>query len=314
MAAFPAHFLSSGDLIADRRFAWAKAREEAGDFDAAADLLDQALELAPGFASAWFALGEIRKRRGDHAGAAAAFGRALQIDPDDHHGASLHLARLNAGGNAIPEVPAAFMRALFDQYASEFDKALTEGLNYRAPQLLLVAVEAACRNGGQRMRFGSMLDLGCGTGLAGAAFRPHVDWLIGVDISPGMTAKARAKGLYDRLIFADILAHLAAERDAGALHNLIVAADVLVYFNNLAAIVAAAARVLAPGGFFAFTTETHEGAGVMLRETLRYAHDMAHARAALAGAGLRVISMDKTSTRTEKGDPVPGLVVVASHR
>ena len=33
-------------------------------------------------------------------------------------------------------------------------------------------------------RFGTMLDLGCGTGLAGAAFRPHVDWLAGVDLSP----------------------------------------------------------------------------------------------------------------------------------
>jgi predicted TPR repeat methyltransferase len=138
-----------------------------------------------------------------------------------------------------------------------------------------------------------------------------VDWLIGVDISPGMTAKARVKGLYDRLIVADILSHLDAEHEARALHNLIVAADVLVYFNDLAAIVTAAARVLAQDGFFAFTTETHDGAGVILRKTLRYAHDEAHVRAALAGATLRVISMDRTSTRTEKGDPVPGLVVVA---
>ena len=49
-----------------------------------------------------------------------------------------------------------------------------------------------------------MLDLGCGTGLAGAAFRPHVDWLAGVDLSPKMIEVARAKGLYDRLAVADI--------------------------------------------------------------------------------------------------------------
>ena len=49
------------------------------------------------------------------------------------------------------------------------------------------------------MRFGTMLDLGCGTGLAGEAFRPHVDWLEGVDLSPGMIAQARKKTIYDRL-------------------------------------------------------------------------------------------------------------------
>ena len=51
-----------------------------------------------------------------------------------------------------------------------------------------------------------MLDLGCGTGLAGAAFRPHVDWLVGVDLSPKMIEAARAKGLYDQLAVADIAA------------------------------------------------------------------------------------------------------------
>ena len=40
-----------------------------------------------------------------------------------------------------------------------------------------------------------MLDLGCGTGLAGAAFRPFVDWLVGVNLSPAMVAQAAAKGL-----------------------------------------------------------------------------------------------------------------------
>ena len=45
--------------------------------------------------------------------------------------------------------------------------------------------------------FGTMLDLGCGTGLAGVAFRPHVDWLVGVDLSPKMIEEARRKALYD---------------------------------------------------------------------------------------------------------------------
>ena len=49
----------------------------------------------------------------------------------------------------------------------------------------------------------------------------------------------------------------------------------------------------------------------MLRDTLRYAHGTAHVRDALAAAGLDLVSLDSAATRTEKGVPVPGLIVVA---
>jgi len=52
---------------------------------------------------------------------------------------------------------------------------------------------------------------------------------------------------------------------------------------------------------------------VSLRETLRYAHGEAHVRKALAAAGLKTVSLDSASTRTEKGAAVPGLIVVATH-
>ena len=54
--------VSSGDLIADRRYAIAKDLEARGDLAAAADLLTQALERAPGFCVAWFAFAEVRER------------------------------------------------------------------------------------------------------------------------------------------------------------------------------------------------------------------------------------------------------------
>ena len=94
-----------------------------------------------------------------------------------------------------------YVRRLFDQYAGRYDTALTEHLHYRGPALLRDAVEAAMRARGKRpMHFRAMLDLGCGTGLAGAAFRPFVDRLVGVDLSPAMIAQAASKGLYDRLV------------------------------------------------------------------------------------------------------------------
>ena len=89
------------------------------------------------------------------------------------------------------------------------------------------------------------------------------------------------------------------------------AADVFVYVNDLAPIMSAVARVLAPGGFFAFTVETHSGAGVKLLPTLRYAHGEAHIRRALKDAGLALASVSEVSVRSEKGVPVDSLVVVA---
>jgi predicted TPR repeat methyltransferase len=304
MAAQPL-FVSSGDLVADRRYQWALDYLERGEAAAAADILKQVVETAPGFATAWFALASIREATGDRDGAIAAFAAARDADREDYHGAQLHLARLGVG-EATPAMTGVYVRRLFDQHAPEFDEALTGRLDYVGPRLLLDAVRAHA-NAPQRL--GSVLDLGCGTGLSGAAFRPWCDWLIGVDISPGMVEQARAKGLYDRLAVSDLLEFLAGE--AGAQNHLVLAADVFVYCSDIAPIAAGVARVLAPGGLFAFSVETGDQQGVRLQETLRYAHSAAHVRDAVAAAGLKLLQLTDASTRSEKGEPVRGLIAVA---
>ncbi len=123
-----------------------------GDFAAAADILAQTIELAPSFATAWFALGAIRDRLGDRDGAVAAFERARDADPEDYHGARLQLARLGAG-EAAPAMTETYVRRLFDQYAGRYDTALTEHLHYRGPALLRDAVEAAMRAAGRPLHF-----------------------------------------------------------------------------------------------------------------------------------------------------------------
>jgi len=297
--------LSSGDLIADRRYQFGRDLAGRGDFPAAADLYAQAVEAAPAFAPAWFALGEVRARLGDDAGAAAAFRRALASDPDDRCGAALHLARLGAG-DAAHAMSRAYVRTLFDQYAPRFDEAL-KSLAYGGPARLRETVEKA-RPG---VTFARMLDLGCGTGLAGRAFRPLVRHLAGIDLSPAMVAQARAKQVYDRLETGDLVPFLAAEQGNGGSYDLVVAADVFVYLFDLAPVAAAAAKILCPDGLFAFTVETHEGNGVELGEKLRYRHGAAHVRGALETAGLRLLALSPVTTRTEAHESVPGLLALA---
>ena len=270
-------FLSSGDLTADRRFDFARDLQLKGDLAAAADLLLQATELAPNFASAWFTLGQIREQLGERDAAIAALRKARAADPDDRHGASLRLMWL--GAEQLFDMPQAYVQALFDQYAPRFEAALVD-------------------------------DLGCGTGLAAAAFAKGVDHFIGIDLAPRMVERARATGLYAALEVDDMRQGLRSKADASA--DLILAADAMVYVADLAPLLAEAKRVLAAGGLLAFTTETHAGEGVIIGEGLRYAHSAAYVRASVEAAGLKLSLLENRSARNEDNSPVPGLVAVAT--
>jgi predicted TPR repeat methyltransferase len=301
-------FLSSGDLVADRRYEFARDLWLKGDLAAAADLLEQATELAPHFSSAWFSLGEIRQELGERDAAIAAFRKARDTDVSDPHGAGLWLMRL--GAEQLSSMPQAYVRALFDQYAPKFENALIDDLGYRGPSLLFKAVLAARRAVRKPAFFKRAIDLGCGTGLAAAAFAKEVDRFTGIDLSPRMIEKARSSGLYAELEVSDMLEGLRAKPDASA--DLILAADAMVYVADLTFVLKEARRVLVAGGLLAFTAETHDGDGVIIGEGLRYAHGEAYIRAVLASAGLVLSQLENLSARNEDHVPVPGLVVVAT--
>ena len=85
-------------------------------------------------------------------------------------------------------------------------------VDYRAPALLRHAIVEVCARTNRPMRFGRALDLGCGTGLAGIAFRDCREHLEGVDLSPEARAVIEAA---DTLFVAS--AH--AERGVDASHR-----------------------------------------------------------------------------------------------
>jgi predicted TPR repeat methyltransferase len=147
------------------------------------------VELAPDFASAWFTLGEIRRQLGEREAATAAF-RQARGKSDDHHGATLYLMQL--GAEEISAMPSAYVQALFDQYAPRFESALVGDLGYRGPALLFKAVLSVRAAANKPAYFRRAIDLGCGTGLAAAAFASNVDRFVGIDLSPRMIEKSRA--------------------------------------------------------------------------------------------------------------------------
>jgi predicted TPR repeat methyltransferase len=301
-------FLSSGDLVADRRFDFARDLQLKGDLVAAADLLLQATELAPGFASAWFTLGVIREQLGEPDEAVAAFRKAQSVDPEDRHGASLRLMLL--GADKLSAMPPAYVRALFDQYAPKFETALVGELGYRGPALLFKALLSARAAVGKPAFFKRAIDLGCGTGLAATAFAANVDQFIGIDLSPRMIERAHATGLYAQVEVREMVEGLRGKPAASA--DLILAADAMVYLPDLAPLLREVKRVLVAGGLLAFTVETHGGNGVILGEGLRYAHAATYVRASIEAAGLALSRLEDLSARNEDNAPVPGLVVIAT--
>lgn len=299
---------SSGNLLADRRFAWARALADEGDHGAAADLLAQVIDLAPGWAAAWAALAKASHCVGNKDAAATAWHRAAMLDDDGRLGAGLQAAVLD--GRTPDAMPDAYVEALFDGYAPRFQDHLVGRLNYCGPQRVLDALAKA----GASLPGSEALDLGCGTGLMGQALRGHVAAVDGIDLSARMVDLARAQGVYRDLWVGPLLDLLLESRPGR--YGLITAADVLVYVGDLVPLMAGVARVLAPGGLFAFTVQVvPEGAtgspGFVLGPDLRFSHSRSYVDDALALFEFQPAAVMEAWARTENGLGVPGLVAVA---
>jgi len=94
-------------------------------------------------------------------------------------------------------------------------------------------------------------DLGCGTGRTGAWLRAHgVAKIDGVDVTPEMLDRARARGAHDTLTEADVTG---TGLDAGA-YDLVVSSLVDEHLDDLAPFYAEAARLAAPGALFALVS------------------------------------------------------------
>ncbi|MEH3119702.1 MAG: methyltransferase domain-containing protein [Methylorubrum populi] len=304
---------SSGDLLADRRYAYAEACLAEGDPAGAAEMASQALEIAPAYAPAWSLLGRARETaygrsrdEADRRAALAAFERALRLDPEDALGSRLHAAALG-GGDALAAITPGYVRALFDSYAPRFERHLVDDLGYRGPAMMVAALDALpCAP----QHFANALDLGCGTGLMARALTGRTGRLAGCDLSPAMLALARRTGLYERLAEADLVTFLSTEPEASA--DLIAAADVFIYLADLAPVLVGIARVLRPGGLAVFTVQspTRGEPGVVLGIDGRYAHADAYLRQAAERARLAIGDMRPAAIRRQKSSDVPGRILI----
>jgi len=273
----------------------------AGHLPTAIAEFQRALRLDPASAAARLQLGLAWADAGE---ADRALEQFREIDIGDMPGVSAHIARAEAM-RTQQRSDAGYVRHLFDQFSADYDTRMRDQLRYRAPEILR-ELAGMVMMGRQDL---IALDLGCGTGFAAEAFADMAAAIDGIDLSPAMIEKARARGLYRNLAVADIETALA---DGGADYDLIIAADTVVYLGDLAATIAGAARRLKPHGFFLFTVELSPQAEFELGPKRRWRHSESYVRRLAESVGLDVTGIVAAAPRTEAGVPVDGLAVALS--
>jgi predicted TPR repeat methyltransferase len=275
------------------------ALAKAGRVDEAIAALERAVQYQPRYASAYHNLGNVLDQTGQIDKARRAYRAALAVNP------ALDEARydLAALGEGAPPTgtPRAYLLRLFDTYSTSFDEHLVEQLDYHVPELLFNAVT---KGEGATL---DVIDLGCGTGLVGKAFRGVASRLTGVDVSPGMIREAQRRGVYDQLVLDDIGAYLNSRRERC---DLVLAADVFIYVGELESVFAAVARLLRRGGQFAFSLEITEGAAYVLQRNRRYAHSQAYIQRLAEQFGLATALVHPVKLRRHETGDAEGVIFV----
>ncbi|MDD5250924.1 MAG: tetratricopeptide repeat protein [Rhodocyclaceae bacterium] len=294
---------------ADAHYNQGVALTELGRLDAAAASFRAAISLAPAHVPAHYNLALLHKRQCSDAAAAAGLAEVLRLQPELETARHL-LAALT--GAATERAPATYVAATFDAAAERFDEHLVKELGYDAPQQLLAMLAALPQ---LPPRPWDVLDLGCGTGLAGVALAAHARRVVGVDLSANMLARARARGLYARLEQAEMCAMMAAE--PAAAYDVIVAADVLIYTGRLDELAREVRRLLRPGGCFAFSVESLEDARIAggdgeyrLLPSGRYAHADSYLRRLARANDMRIRASVSAPIRHEAGRPIAAWLAV----
>ena len=288
--------LSSGELLT-----LTKRLKLGGKFQSAYLCGKRAVELNPGDSDAWYELGELAQCVGRRDEARLAYRKYLDANPDD--GEIEHLLIALNDDAPPPRASDRAIQHIYKSFAASYESRMLEDLKYVGPERLQDALKPVM---GERSGL-SILDLGCGSGLAGVMIKPRAAQLVGVDLSPDMLELARARGIYDRLELAEITAWLGQDQ---ASYDLVISCDCMIYFGDLSPIVAAVAKRLKPGGVFALSMERGTRYPFHLTDTGRYTHHPDHVREAAAKAGLAVAQMNESFLRHEYVEEVMGLYAV----
>lgn len=255
----------------------------------------RALEFAPGQALPYVNLANVVDQQFRTSEALKVYDLALSrgVEPEliGHYRSSLL-------GKTPSRSPDEWVRTTFDNFAPTFDEHLRD-LKYVVPTAIAEVLQGRTHPGDR------VLDLGCGTGLVGAALAGRDLSITGVDLSERMLTQAHERSLYAHLHVQEVHEYL-KQADTQSF-DIVCAADVLIYIGDLGELFRQVVRILKPEGYFAFSIEEFSGSAYSLHNTGRYVHSRAYIRQ-LLGFRLEVLDELPGAIRYERGNPVHGRV------
>lgn len=274
---------------------------EIGREKRAMELFRQVLNLEKNHASALNNLAFLCHKNEEYNLAESYYARLLEMHPD-HHAAGHLLSSLR--GDTCSNAPPQYIEEVFDNYSAHYDTSLITELEYDVPNIM-------------RRRFDTLfsptrgslhvLDLGCGTGLAGEAFYDLCASLTGVDLSSKMIAIAAQKHFYDRLHTEEIAYFVT---HCSHSYNCILATDVFTYIGELFPLFEMLGKNSQKNTMFCFSTERFEtdNHSYALCKTGRFAHSQPYIESIAGQSGWSIIHSEIAHIRKEKNDWIAGTI------
>jgi predicted TPR repeat methyltransferase len=249
-------------------------------------------------------VGLIYYVREDYPNALAFYRRVLALTP---HDVAVEQMVASLGGTNPASLNPLFIKDHFNAY-HDFTEKLVEKLDYRLPDQLATLLapyltpHTPC----------NVVDLGCGTGLAGEALRTihRPATLLGIDLAETLLAEATGRG-YTEVREASLADYFATAAPASA--QLILCTDVLNYVGDVAYVVEGCRKVLSTHGLFAFSIEAlpaHSPHDYFLMPTGRYAHAGAYVEKLAVQHGFIVLQQRDIIIRTDRSIPVNGSIYI----
>jgi predicted TPR repeat methyltransferase len=258
--------------------------------------------LSPDNEDFWYDLGEIGYMLGKREDARIAYERYLSI-----HGSDAEMEHILISLRDEPAPPRASdscIKELYSRFSRTYDKNMVGELNYSGPARMTEMLDAQLGSVSDL----KVLDMGCGTGLAGKELRPRANYLAGIDLSPEMIAKAQETGAYDTLEVAEITSWLSSSDQP--LFSLITAMDCFIYFGDLRQVLIPAARRLMPEGRILFSVESNPTVPFRLTDSGRYRHSKEHIESVATEAGMVVERIVEGFLRWEFEEAVQAFYVL----
>ena len=261
--------------------------KEQGRLKEAETSLRQAITLKPDYADFYANLGNTLREQDKLLEAKLNYKKAIELKGDSKKFKHIFDALTGKTTNFAPRE---YVEVLFDNYAINFENSLVNKLEYKIPNLITELIVAKNPN----IQLGSVLDLGCGTGLMGDEIKKYCSNLEGIDLSKSMLEKASAKNIYDKLEHKDIIEYLSTE-DLD--FNYFISSDVLVYVGELSEIFRLIKSRNKSKGKFIFSTEHTDRDGFFLEQTGRYSHSKKYIESLCNKFGYKLSHFETTNLR-----------------